>query len=139
MQARASKVQGKVWSTLAGPSKQHRARQIRPRVYRSVHVVELLQTPGVLRERHIRAFPGAWQMLWRSHSCISHMKPVRRTIYTNARLRGGELLYSRAVDKTFRTTEDEEIVEKGRGKSAAARTNDRTPDPIVVTKCEHCQ
>jgi hypothetical protein len=50
-----------------------------------------------------------------------------------------KLSHLRAVDETFRTTEDEEIVEKGRDEAAAARTNDRTPDPIMVTKCEHCQ
>ena len=50
----------------------------------------------------------------------------------------GKLLHSRTVDETFRTTEDEEIIEKGREEAAAARTNDRTPDPVVVTKCEHC-
>ena len=51
----------------------------------------------------------------------------------------GERSHLRAVDETFRTTEDEEIVEKGRDEATAARTNDRTPDPIMVTKCEHCQ
>jgi hypothetical protein len=35
--------------------------------------------------------------------------------------------------------EYEEIIEKGCDEAATARTNDRTPDPIVVTKCEHCE
>ena len=61
---------------------------------------------------------------------------VRRAIYYAG---VGAWSHSRTVDEAFRTTEDEEIVEKGRDEAAAARTNDRTPDPIMVTKCEHCQ
>jgi hypothetical protein len=60
---------------------------------------------------------------------------VRRATYYPA---VGELSHLRTVDETFRTTEDEEIIEKGRDEAAAARTDDRTPDPIMVTKCEHC-
>ena len=43
------------------------------------------------------------------------------------------------VDETLRATEDEEIIDQARNKSATARANDRPPDPVVVTKCEHCQ
>ena len=52
--------------------------------------------------------------------------------------RFGAELHSRSVDETFRTTENEEIIEKGCDEATATRTDDRTPDPIVVTKCEHC-
>lgn len=48
-------------------------------------------------------------------------------------------LHSRSVDETFWTTEYEEIIEKSRDEAAATRTDNRTPDPIVVTKCEHCK
>ena len=51
----------------------------------------------------------------------------------------GAWSHLRTVDETFRTTKDEEIVEKGRDEAATARSNDRTPDPIMVTKCERCQ
>jgi hypothetical protein len=61
---------------------------------------------------------------------------VRRVMYYAG---VGLSLHLRTVDETFRTTEDEEIVEKCRDEAATARTNDRTPDPIMVTECEHCQ
>ena len=61
---------------------------------------------------------------------------VRRVMYYAG---VGLSLHLRTVDETFRTTEDEEIVEKCRDEAATARTNDRTPDPIMVAECEHCQ
>ena len=50
--------------------------------------------------------------------------------------RFGVELPSRIVDETFRTTEIEEIVEKGCDEATTTRTDDT--DPIVVTKCERC-
>ena len=72
---------------------------------------------------------------------LCSQKTFRRATY-HSELAGevspGELLYSRTVDEAFRATEDEEIIEKGRHETAAARTDDRSPDPVVMTKCEHC-
>jgi len=66
----------------------------------------------------------------------SHTKTIRKSSILH---RFSAELHSRSVDETLWTTEYEEIIEKGCDEAAAARTNDRTPDPIVVTKSEHCK
>lgn len=68
-------------------------------------------------------------------------KTVRRATYHASLVSEvslGEILHSRTVDEAFRPTEDEEIIEKGSHETAAARTNDRSPDPVLVTECEYC-
>ena len=53
---------------------------------------------------------------------------------------GGSVeLHSRSIDETFRATEDEEIIEKAGCEAAAACANNGAPDPVVVTKSEHCK
>jgi len=70
-------------------------------------------------------------------TCALAFEFLRET--NHARLAGGREVDSRTVDETFCATEYEEIIEEARDETAAARTNDGTPDPIVVTKGEHCQ
>lgn len=94
--------------------------------------------PGALGEQHIRtfhAFPGVRHMLLPSHSCI-FIEAIRKSDILR---RFSAELHSRSVDETFWTTEYEEIIDQSCDKAAATRTNDGSPDPIVVTKCEHCK
>jgi hypothetical protein len=47
--------------------------------------------------------------------------------------------HSRTVDETLRAKEDEKIIKQARNESTTARGDDGPPDPVVVTKREHCQ
>jgi hypothetical protein len=46
--------------------------------------------------------------------------------------------HSRMVDEILWATVDEKIIEQARNESTAKRPNDRPPDPVLVTKGEHC-
>jgi hypothetical protein len=66
-------------------------------------------------------------------------KAVRRVTNQTRLADGSGEPHSRLVDETFRATEDEEIVEKASREAAAACANNGAPDPVVVTKSEHCK
>jgi hypothetical protein len=50
---------------------------------------------------------------------------------------GQEREHSRAVDEAFRTAVEKEVIQQTRDEPAAARRDDGSPDPVVVTKRKH--
>jgi hypothetical protein len=46
---------------------------------------------------------------------------------------------SRGVDETFWANVDEDIIEKGCSQTATNRSQDRGPNPVLVTVGEHCE